>query len=104
KLKKDMEFAAKWVPDQVDKGQETKGACLHLLTKINLALGDFEDAIESASKVIDGGTYHLMTQRFGIDKNDPSKNVIWDLHQVENKDLAKNAEALLLVIDKPDID
>lgn len=103
KLKKDLEFAAEWVTNDVDKGEVTKGACLHLLTKVNLALGDFGDAIKSASQVIDGGVYHLMTNRFGVDKNDPSKNVIWDLHQVENKDLAVNKEALLLVIDKPDI-
>jgi hypothetical protein len=99
-----MQFAVQWVPDHVDKGEVTKGACLQLLTKINLALGDFDDAIKSASQIIDGGVYHLMTDRFGADKGDPSKNVIWDLHQAENKDLAVNTEALLLVIDKPDID
>lgn len=104
KLKKDMEFAAEWVSNDVDKGEVTKGACLHLLTKINLALGDFDDAIESATQIIDGGSYHLMTDRFGIDKKDPSRNVIWDLHRVQNKDLAINTEAIMLVIDKPDID
>jgi hypothetical protein len=104
KIKSDMEFAVKWVPNNVDKGEVTKGACLHLLTKINLALGDFDDAIKSASQVINGGVYHLMTQRFGADKGDPTKNVIWDLHQPENKDLAVNTEALMLVIDKPDMD
>lgn len=103
-IKSDMEFASQWVPDNVNKGEVTKGACLHLLTKINLTLGDFDDAIQSASKVIDGGVYHLMTDRFGVDKNDASKNVIWDLHQANNKDIATNTEALMLVIDKPDMD
>lgn len=100
KMKQDLEFAEQWVPDNVDKGAVTKGAVSHLLTKVNLALGLFDDAIQSASNVIDGGVYHLMTTRFGIDANDPSKNVIWDLHRPENKALAANKEALLLVIDR----
>ena len=45
KMKKDMEFAATWCTDNVDRGRVTKGACAHLLTKINLALGEFDDAI-----------------------------------------------------------
>ncbi|WKN32340.1 RagB/SusD family nutrient uptake outer membrane protein [Porifericola rhodea] len=104
KMKEDLEFAQEWVSDDVDKGQVTKGAVSHLLTKVNLALGLFDDAIQSASNVIDGGTYALMTSRFGVDANDPEKNVIWDLHRPENKSLATNTEALLLVIDRLDIE
>jgi len=104
KMKEDLEFAQEWVPDNVNKGQVTKGAVSHLLTKINLALGLFDDAIASASHVIDGGTYKLMTDRFGADAHDASKNVIWDLHRPENKSLASNTEALMLVIDRLNID
>jgi hypothetical protein len=99
KMKEDLEFAEQWVPDNVDKGEVTKGAVSHLLTKINLALGLFDDAIKSASNVING-PYKLMTTRFGINKNDATKNVIWDLHRPENKALAENKEALMLVIDR----
>ncbi|HEX5554581.1 MAG TPA: RagB/SusD family nutrient uptake outer membrane protein [Chitinophagaceae bacterium] len=98
-MKKEMEFAVKWVPDNVPKGRVTNGACLHMLTKINLALGDFDDAIKSASDLINGGVYHLMTQRFGQDKGDPTKNVIWDLHRPANKVLPENTEGLMYVID-----
>src|SRR5690606_26233212 len=77
KIKEDLEFAQIWVPDGGDKGRVTKGAVSHLLTKVNLALGLFDDAIASASNVIDGGTYALMTERFGVDKDDPTKNVVW---------------------------
>lgn len=98
-MKKELEFASQWVPDNVPKGQVTNGAVLQLLTKINLELGDFDDAIISASKIIDGGVYHLMTQRFGQDKNDPTKNVIWDLHRPINKILPENTEGLMYVID-----
>ncbi|MEX2591364.1 MAG: RagB/SusD family nutrient uptake outer membrane protein [Anditalea sp.] len=104
KMKEDLEFAEIWVPDGADKGQVTKGAVSHLLTKVNLALGLFDDAIQSASNVIDGGVYALMTERFGSDAGDPTKNVTWDLHRPENKSLATNTEALLLVIDRIDIE
>jgi hypothetical protein len=104
KMKEDLEFAELWVPDAVDKGAVSKGAVSHLLTKVNLALGLFDDAIASASRVIDGGVHALMTTRFGINSGDPSKNVTWDLHRPENKALAANKEALLLVIDRLDYD
>ncbi|MBZ4188414.1 RagB/SusD family nutrient uptake outer membrane protein [Niabella beijingensis] len=102
KLKADLEFAEKWVPDNVNKGEVTKGAVSHLLTKVNLALGDFDAAIKSASNVIDGGTYHLMTAPFGNAPSNGSfpKNVIWDLHRPANKAIAENKEALFLIIDR----
>lgn len=98
-LKKDLEFAVQWVPDNVPKGEVTKGACLHLLTKIDLALGDFDDAIQAATQLINSGVYHLMTQRFGQDAKDTTKNVIWDLHRPANKVLPENKEGLMYVID-----
>lgn len=99
-----MEFAVKWVSDDKDKGEVTKGACQELLAKIDLALGDFDDAVSVTSGLINGGVYHLMTSRFGVDQNDPTKNVIWDLHQTNNKDIAANKEVLFLTIDKPGMD
>lgn len=100
KMKEDLEFAQKWVQDNVNKGEVTKGAVNHLLTKVNLALGKFDDAIASANLVINGSPYSLMTTRFGSTKGDASKNVTWDLHRPENKSLAENKEALFLVIDR----
>ena len=76
-----MEFAVKWMPEIVDRGKVSRGAAYHLLTKINLALGLFDDAISSASAVIEDSRYALMKERFGKDKNDNTKNVIWDLHR-----------------------
>ncbi len=100
KMKADLEFSQKWVKDGVDKGQVTNGAVNHLLSKIDLALGDFDGAIAAASKVIDGGTYALMTNRFGSTASDPTKNVVWDLHRMDNKAIPANKEALYLVIDR----
>lgn len=95
-IKKDLDSAKNWVGDNVNRGEVTKGAILHLLTKVNLALGRFDDAIASATEVINGGQYSLMRQPFGSTK----KNVIWDLHRPENKSLGENKEGLFMIIDR----
>ena len=100
KMKTDLEFAQTWVLDGGNKGDVTKGAVSHLLTKVNLALGKFDDAITSASNVINGGKYGMMTARFGSTASDLTKNVVWDLHRMDNKAIAANREALFLVIDR----
>ena len=96
RMKEDLEFAEQWVTDEVNRGEVTKGAVIHLLTKITLALGKFDDAIASASRVINGGVYSLMLNPFGATK----KNVIWDLHRPENKSLGENKEGLFMIIDR----
>ncbi|MCF2489407.1 RagB/SusD family nutrient uptake outer membrane protein [Dyadobacter sp. CY347] len=104
KMKEDLEFAEQWVPAITDKGSVNKGSVSHLLTKVNLALGLFDDAIKSASNVIDGGTHKLMTSRFGVDASNANRNVVWDLHRPANKALGANTEGLMLVIDRINID
>ncbi len=97
-MKKELEFAVQWVPDNVPKGEVSKGACQHMLAKINLALGNFDEAVAAASDLINGGFYNLMTQPFGQDPGNPS-NVVWDLHRPGNKVLPQNKEGLFYVID-----
>jgi starch-binding outer membrane protein, SusD/RagB family len=104
KMKEDLEFAEQWVPAVTDKGTVNKGSVSHLLTKVNLALGLFDDAIKSATNVIDGGTHKLMTTRFGVNANDATRNIVWDLHRPQNKALATNTEGLMLVIDRLNIE
>ncbi len=101
KCKKDLEFAAQWVKPEWETnviGDVTKAAVNHILTKVNLALGEFDDAIASASAIINDGHHGLMTERFGIHKDDPSKNVIWDLHQAQNKSLPENRERIYVMV------
>ncbi|MFI5451942.1 RagB/SusD family nutrient uptake outer membrane protein [Pedobacter sp. UC225_61] len=100
KMKSDLLFAELWVLDNVDRGEVTKGAVSHLLTKVNLALGDFDDAITSANNVINGGKYALMRNRFGSTAGDATKNVVWDLHRMDNKAIAANKETIFLAIDR----
>lgn len=100
KMKEDLEFAEKWVPIVTDKGSVNRGSVSHLLTKINLALGLFDDAIKSASNVIDGTQHKLMVNRFGVDAGNANRNVIWDLHRPANKSIGANTEGLMMVIDR----
>ena len=100
RMKTDLEFAFANVPWVASKGDINRGAVGHLLTKINLALGLFDDAITSSSAVINNGTFKLMTSRFGADAGNAKKNVIWDLHRPVNKFLASNTEVLYSVIDR----
>lgn len=101
KCKKDLDFAAQWVKTEADGapiGDINRAAVNHLLTKVNLALLNYDAAIASASAVINDGYHHLMTERFGVDKNDPTHDVIWDLHQEPNKALAENRERIYLFV------
>ncbi|PHN03437.1 RagB/SusD family nutrient uptake outer membrane protein [Flavilitoribacter nigricans] len=101
KCKKDLEFAAMWVKAEWETnviGDVTKSAVNQVLTKVNLALLEFDDAIASANAIINDGHHALMTERFGVDKDDPAKNVVWDLHQAPNKALAENTERLYVMV------
>lgn len=102
-IKNDLEFSVEWVPENNDRGKVSKGACNHLLTKVYLSLGEFDNAIKSSTAVING-RYSLMQNRFGEDKNDPSKNVIWDLHRPLNKVAPDNTEEIFTVIDRYGMD
>ena len=100
KLKADLDIAFKNVPFGGDKGDVNKASIGHLLTKINLSLGLFDEAIAIADQVIGNGTYKLMTSRFGLDAGNSAKNVTWDLHRPANKYIATNTEVLFSVIDR----
>ncbi|HEU5165145.1 MAG TPA: RagB/SusD family nutrient uptake outer membrane protein [Chitinophagaceae bacterium] len=99
RMKRDLDSAVLWVPWTSDRGDVNRGAIYHLLAKIDLALGLFDDAIAAASAVINNGTYKLMTARFGVDAGIATKNVTWDLHRPANKAAATNTEVLFLVTD-----
>lgn len=103
RMKEDLDKAVTMINPKNPMGEVTPGAIGHLLTQIDLSLGLFDDAIAAASKVIDGGPYALMTQRFGSTGKDPARNVIWDLHRPDNKSISANTEALYVVLDRPDL-
>jgi hypothetical protein len=100
KIKEDLDFAFKNVPFAGDKGDVNKASIGHLLTKVNLSLGLYDEAIAIADQVINSGTYKLVTQRFGVDAGNSNKNVTWDLHRPANKFIAANTEVLFSVTDR----
>ncbi len=115
KIKLDLDSALLWTKDTIilNRGEVTSGAVGHLLTKVNLALGNFDEALTAANAVLlSGGPYALMQLPFGsspppslvpIDKTIPvplPSNVIWDLHRPENKSLAQNREGIFMIIDR----
>src|SRR5690606_14552439 len=66
--RRDLEFASKWLPETVpaDKeGRIVKAAADHLLTEVYISLGEYDKAIEAASRIIESGLYELVTERFG---------------------------------------
>lgn len=105
KMVKDMEFAVQWVPEQKDMkeiGLVNKGACRMLLSKLYLATGQWEKAVQQLNEVIDNSGYSLMTNTFGTfvtpfntETWPIQRNVIWDLHRPENKLIAENKEVIL---------
>ncbi len=109
KITEDLEFAVQWLPQSVLPGEVSRAAGSFLLTKCYLSLREFDKAIAEASKVIDGGQYALMTERFGTTEPeflefsflDPDGfDVLWDLHQKFNKSLSENTEAILVAQDQ----
>lgn len=109
KITEELEFAVQWLPENVQPGDINRAAGSFLLTKCYLSLREFDKAIAEASKVIDGGKYALMTERFGTTEqeffnypvlNPDEFDVLWDLHQKNNKSLPENTEGILVVQDQ----
>jgi hypothetical protein len=79
-------------------GRLVRGAAQHNLCELYLAMGTqlaadgdaagaskaFANSIDYGNKVIDGGTYALMKNRFGSRKTETQGNVYWDLFQENN--------------------
>lgn len=101
KIEDDMGFAVQWLPEENVEGAETVWAGLHLLTKIHLANSNFTDAVQTATQVIDG-PFALVTERFGVDAGDPTRNLIWDLARPQNVFDGANTETILGFVDRFD--
>jgi len=100
RLKKDLEFAYEWVPDNVDRGRTSKAACGVLLMKVAMALEDFDLAIQIGKEIV--AKHPLMKSRFTANKNQPNTNLMTDLHSVEAKLDMSNSEGLMYVVSYPE--
>lgn len=104
RIKTDMEYAVKWMPTTVQPGMVNKAAAYQLLTKLYLQLGEYRNAETAASYIINNSGLSLMKNRFGKYAADPKYDIMWDLHQKENKSIGENTEAILVVQDKFNMD
>ena len=83
--KADLEFASQWLPlTEPQPGRIVKNAADHLLTEVNISLGNYDKAIETATSVITSGRNQLMTERFGTQKS-KSGDVFSDLWKDGNQ-------------------
>ena len=96
-MKEDMEYAVQWLPLSVPKGAVNRAAGDHLLTKLYMSVGEFENAIESASRVINDYGLSLMTQRFGVNAGNHDLDVFNDIFNEDNISSSENREAIFVV-------
>ena len=96
-IKKDMEYAVQWLPKEVIRGAVSRAAGEHLLAKICLATGDFQQAVDATTRCINDYGLRLMTERFGINMDDKSKDVYNDLFQEENISIVENKEGIMIL-------
>ena len=98
RMKKELEFAYQWVPEQVDRGHTTKSACGVLLMKVYMSLGEFDNAIKVGNEIV--AKHPLMVNRFTSTKNN-HPNLMFDLHSVEAKSDPANTEGILYGVSEP---
>lgn len=98
-IQMDLEEAASLLPDidKVKDGKVNKQVAQHLLSEIYICLGMFDQAITTASAVIDYPEMQLMTDRFGSRKTEEG-DVYWDLFRLNNQNRTSGNKEGLLVL------
>jgi len=106
-MEEDLIYAATYLPepgDEAEPGRITQGAAWHLLCEVYLAEKKYQNAVDAATKVIDGYHYHLMTERFGSTTDVfGSGDVYLDLFAYGNQNLSENTEAIWVVQFEPNV-
>lgn len=99
KIKKDLDWAYIHVPDVVDRGRVSQSACGALLMKLNIALGEFDEALKIGQQIV--AQHPLVTSRFTVNQSKPNTNLMHDLHSVEAKMDLTNREGLMYIVSYP---
>jgi len=104
-MEDDLTFAAANLPlpgAMEAPGRINQKAAWHVLTEVYLSWGKYQDAVNAASKVIDGYGSALMTERFGSTVDVfGTGDVFLDLHAYGNQNLAQNTEAIWVIQNSP---
>lgn len=103
-IKSDMEFAVQWLPEKVSPGCVSRAAGEHLLAKIYLCTGDFQQAVEATTRCINDYGLHLMKERFGVNASDITSDVFHDLFEEDNISSSENKEAIFVVQERYNIE
>jgi len=99
----DFKFAAENLPvrgKEAAPGRITQGPAYHYLAEAYLEVGEYQKAVDAATKVITDYGYALMTNRFGTKLGHDifgSGDVYFDLFGYGNQNLAENTEALWVI-------
>jgi len=84
--------------DLVADGAVNKQVAQHLLSEVYICRGNYSKAIEVANAVINYPKVGLMTERFGSYKDDPTKDVFFDLFREGNTNRKSgNTEGLYVI-------
>lgn len=103
----DLEFAVEHVPAQKDipyVGTVNQEACMQLLIKCYLVVGEYKKAEDMATDLINNHGLALMESPFGtlVTGNDQTwqiqRNVLWDLHRGENVAIPENKETIMPIL------
>ena len=100
RLKKDLEFAYEWIPENQFRGKTSRAAAGVLLMKIAIELEDFDLAIKVGNEIV--AKHPLMKDRFTVNQSLPNTNLMFDLHSVEAKLDMNNTEGLMYVVSYPE--
>ncbi len=111
-LVSDLEFAVEHVPAKKDLemvGMVNQEACMQLLIKCYLAIGEYKKAEDMATDLIDNHGLALMRNSFGtlVKPGEErtfsfERNVMWDLFRGENVVNAANTEMIMPIINSND--
>jgi hypothetical protein len=97
----DLKFAAGNLPGitAVNDGEISNLAAQHLLAEVYIADGQFQNAVNAATIVIDDPATDLMKNRFGSRSTVTPGDVYWDLFQAKNQNRksANNTEAIWVI-------
>lgn len=95
-IREDLAFASDNLQDvqDVPDGKLSNLVALHYLAETLISLGNYSEAINATSTIIDHPGTSLMTERFGTRSGEPG-DVYWDLFRRDNQNRATgNTEAL----------
>lgn len=98
-VRKDLEEAITLLPDidAVRDGKISKQVAQHLLSEIYICEGNYDDAIRTATAVIDYPAMALMINRFGSRANEEG-DVYWDLFRLNNQNRKSGNKESLWVL------